>query len=257
MSLKDELRRRCRSLLIEFDEEFDDPKLLRAIFETTEALKPFAGNLPEASTRVARIDLVLNYALKRFSPQHESVLLIFLRALLDRCQPGDARREALVDLIKEIGIGNAAFSNSPSSSSATTVVRIFLSYARADEESVRKIYGRLRDAGFTPWMDVEDIIPGEMWEPSIKRAIESSDFFLACLSSHSVNKRGIIQKEIKLALDRWDEKIESDIYLIPARLEECEMPDELRRFHRVDMFKTDGWPRLLQSIREGMARRIP
>jgi len=104
-------------------------------------------------------------------------------------------------------------------------------------------------------MDKKDILPGEVWEPAIQKAIRSSDFFLVCLSPNSVNRRGQIQKEIKRALNIWEEMLVDDIYLIPVRLEECDVPDSLRRFQWVNLFEADSWARLVQAIREGMARR--
>jgi serine/threonine protein kinase len=137
----------------------------------------------------------------------------------------------------------------------TETVRIFLSYVREDEEKVESLYQKLSEKGFKPWMDKKDILPGEDWELSIRRAIRSSDFFLACLSANSVNRRGFLQKEIKDALDIWQEMLDSDIYLIPVRLEDCEMPESLRRFQRVDLFEKDGWTRLVKAIQVGMERR--
>jgi hypothetical protein len=133
-------------------------------------------------------------------------------------------------------------------------VQIFLSYAREDEEKVEDLYQKLSDASFKPWMDTKDILPGERWKSSIQKAIRRSDFFLACLSANSVNKRGFLQKEIKDALDIWLEKLDSDIYLIPVRLEDCEVPESLRVFQWVNLFEEDGWPRLAKAIQVGMER---
>ncbi|TEU14702.1 MAG: TIR domain-containing protein, partial [Anaerolineales bacterium] len=132
--------------------------------------------------------------------------------------------------------------------------QIFLSYAREDEKKVESLYQKLSNAGFKPWMDKKDIRPGERWEFSIRRAIRDSDFFVACLSANSVAKRGWIQREIKRALDLWQEKLEDDIYLIPVRLEDCEMPESLHDIQWVDLFKEDGWTQLVKAIRTGMER---
>jgi hypothetical protein len=133
--------------------------------------------------------------------------------------------------------------------------QIFLSYAREDKAEVERLYQKLSDAGFEPWIDTKDILPGEQWKSSIQKAIRRSDFFLACLSKNSVSKRGWIQKEIKGALDMWEEKLDSDIYLIPVRLEDCEVPERLRDFQWVDLFEEDGWTRLVEAIQVGMERR--
>lgn len=133
--------------------------------------------------------------------------------------------------------------------------RIFLSYAREDGETVENLYQKLSDAGFKPWIDKRDILPGEMWEYSIRRAIRHSDFVLACLSVNSIDRRGWIQKEIKQALDIWQEKLEDDIYLIPVRLEDCDVPESLRGFQWVNLFQEDGWTRLLTALEIGIKRR--
>jgi hypothetical protein len=133
--------------------------------------------------------------------------------------------------------------------------QIFLSYAREDKERVQNLYQKLSEAGFNPWMDTEDILPGEKWQPSIKKAIRHSAFFVACLSTHSVNKRGFLQKEIRQALDVWEEKLDSDIYLIPARLESCEVPEKLCEFQRVNLFEEQGWTKLMETIQAGMERQ--
>jgi hypothetical protein len=135
------------------------------------------------------------------------------------------------------------------------MAQIFLSYAREDEDKVKELYQRLSDAGFEPWMDKKDILPGEIWKSRIPQAIRESDFFLACLSGNSVNKRGWIQREIKDALDIWQEKLDSDIYLIPARLEDCEIPERLGDFQWVDLFEEDGWTRLVKAIQVGTERQ--
>lgn len=136
----------------------------------------------------------------------------------------------------------------------TASPQIFLSYARADAPQVEQLYQRLRQAGFQPWLDQHDILPGEQWQRSIERAIRQSTFFLACLSTHAINRRGVLQRELHTALDLWQEKLDDDIYLIPVRLEPCDPPESLRKFQWVDLFAPDGWDRLLRALQVGMER---
>ncbi len=137
--------------------------------------------------------------------------------------------------------------------------RIFISYAREDEHAVKRIYWDLVGAGFQPWMDKVDLLPGEDWRLAIENAMRSADFLIICLSNTSVKKRGFVQRELKVALDLWQEKLRGDIYIIPARLEPCELPDELSGFQSVDLFDEDQWPRLVRALHEGMRRlgKIP
>ena len=135
------------------------------------------------------------------------------------------------------------------------MARIFISYAREDEAKVSALYAKLKEVGFTPWMDVEDITPGENWERAINTAIREAHFVVVCLSPHFIAKRGFIQREIKISADRSLEFMADDIVVIPARLEECPAPEELRQFQWVDMFKETGWPKLLKALQVGAERR--
>jgi hypothetical protein len=130
--------------------------------------------------------------------------------------------------------------------------KLFLSYASEDALAVESIYDRLKAAGCQPWMDRRDLLPGQDWRRFIFRAIRDADFIVVFLSRHSVNKRGYVQREITDALDLWKERLEDDIYLIPARLEECALPERLARFHRVDLFANSGFDRLLEAIRSAV-----
>ncbi len=127
-------------------------------------------------------------------------------------------------------------------------VQIFISYAREDQERVKQFYHRLVQAGFHPWLDREHILPGMKWEPIIKAALKRSDFALVCLSATSINKRGFLQKEIKEALEHAKEKLDDDIWLITARLDECDVPESLSAIQWVDLFEDDGWEQLLAAL---------
>lgn len=133
--------------------------------------------------------------------------------------------------------------------------QVFISYAREDAAMAERLYTYLSEAGYKPWMDTKDILPGELWVNSIQVAIQNSDFFLACLSKNSVDKRGMLQKEIRSALDTWEGMLEGDIYLIPVRLDDCAVPERLSNFQWVDLFKEDGWALLLRALGQGVKRR--
>ena len=68
------------------------------------------------------------------------------------------------------------------------------------------------------------------------------------MSTRSVKKRGFLQKELVYALEVWKEKLEDDIYLIPVRLDKCDIPERLSGFEWVDLFEPDGLGRLAESI---------
>lgn len=133
--------------------------------------------------------------------------------------------------------------------------KIFLSYAREDLKKVEQIYNALKAAGFAPWLDVRDILPGSQWKAEIQRAINNCDFFITCISGKSINKEGFIQKEIRTALEILQVDIKSDIYLIPVRLEETIVPEILSKYQWVDVFSANGIDKLIYTINFGWKRK--
>lgn len=139
-------------------------------------------------------------------------------------------------------------------------MRTFISYARQspDMEVAVRLYQDLEKAGHYPWLDVEDLLPGDDWPSRIEAEIKECKQFIALLSSRALSKRGYVQKELRTALDVLD-TIPVDVrFLIPVRLDECEPRDaKLKRLQRLDLFPdyAAGLPRLLRALDEG--RRIP
>jgi formylglycine-generating enzyme required for sulfatase activity len=136
------------------------------------------------------------------------------------------------------------------------VARIFLCHASEDKAQVREVYHRLRAIdGFEPWLDEEDLLPSQEWDYEIKRALKSSDFILIFLSRNSVAKRGYVQREMKLALDAWQELPEGTIHTIPVRIDDCDAPESFRRYHWANLFEPNGFDRLVRVIRVELDKR--
>lgn len=129
---------------------------------------------------------------------------------------------------------------------------IFLSYAKKDKNKVRKIYNKLLDEKLNPWVDFEDLLPGEDWEQIILSTIRKARLVLVFLSKNSVSKRGYVQKEITEALDMADRMPEGYIYLIPVKLEECQVPSRLAKWHWVELNEETGLEKLVNSIRSNI-----
>ncbi len=129
--------------------------------------------------------------------------------------------------------------------------QVFLCYDSADADEVVELSKRLQSAGFQPWMDRTHLVPGDDWHKSIQRAIRDSEYFIICLTSHSVTKRGYLQKEIAQALELQQEKLENDRYIIPVRLEPCDIPDRIVHLQPANLYEGDGWSKLLTSLGVG------
>jgi hypothetical protein len=74
--------------------------------------------------------------------------------------------------------------------------RVFLCHSSGDKAQVRDLYQRLRKDGFEPWLDEEDLLPGQDRSQEITKAVRSSAVVLVCLSKSSITKTGFVQKEI-------------------------------------------------------------
>jgi hypothetical protein len=136
--------------------------------------------------------------------------------------------------------------------------QVFLAYGKEDAILVRRLSDALEAVGFSPWMDERKLLPGQNWPRAIEAAIETSDFFLACYSGDSVNKKGGFQAEIRYALDCARQVPLEQIFIVPVRLSPCRVPRPLvRELQCVDMFPDwiDGLTRLVATLRHEVSRR--
>jgi DNA-binding PadR family transcriptional regulator len=128
-------------------------------------------------------------------------------------------------------------------------IQVFICHGKEDKEVARKLHEKLGTLGVQTWIDEENLLPGQDWELEIIKAVRESDIVLVCLSTKSVRKTGFIQKEIKLALDAADQKPEGKIFLIPARIDDCDIPSRLKSRQWVDLFDERGFERLVLALK--------
>jgi hypothetical protein len=115
--------------------------------------------------------------------------------------------------------------------------RVFLAYVEEDRAPVLHLFDSLEDDGFTPWMDVRKLLPGQNWPRAIESAIETSDFFVACFSENSVSKKGGFQAEVRYALDCARQVPLDQIFIVPVRLDGCRVPRAIQRdYQYVDLY---------------------
>jgi DNA-binding NtrC family response regulator len=127
-------------------------------------------------------------------------------------------------------------------------IRAFLCYASDDRPSVNRLYDKLMTQGFLPWMDRKSIGAGKDWNLEIQKAIDETDYFVFCVSRHSVGREGRLRREVAQALVRQDEKLPGATFFIPARLESCPIDDSIRKFEYVDLFQKEGFAKLVRAL---------
>jgi hypothetical protein len=138
--------------------------------------------------------------------------------------------------------------------------RIFIAYAKEDALLARRLYDDLEQAGFTPWLDVRRLLPGQNWPRAIDAAIEESDFFVACFSQRSVRKKGGFQSEIRYALDCARRVPLDEVFVVPVRLDECAVPRAIQgKLQYIDLYPDwgQGLERLLTMLRDEVGSRHP
>lgn len=136
--------------------------------------------------------------------------------------------------------------------------KVFISYAIEDQDIAMKLYKDLKQSGVELWLDRKNLMPGQNWKLEIRKAIEKSSYFLALISTKSINKMGFTQKELKTALDIVDEMPSSDIFIIPVRIDDCRpIYGKLQDLHWVDLFPSyeEGLKKILKVLRPDMLLR--
>jgi hypothetical protein len=132
--------------------------------------------------------------------------------------------------------------------------QVFIAYVTEDAAAAGTLCDALEDAGFSPWMDVRKLLPGQNWPRAIENAIETSDFFAACFSHNSVDKKGGFQAEVRYGLDCARRMPLDEIFLTPVRLDDCRVPRSIQReVQYIDLFPdwNRGFRRLTQMMRRG------
>jgi hypothetical protein len=103
----------------------------------------------------------------------------------------------------------------------------FLSYVSEDSAQVDRLEGVLLGAGIPVWRDRSALWPGEDWRERIREAITDNALaFVAFFSSNSLARvRSYQNEELVLAVEQLRLRRPGQPWLIPVRLDDCELPD--------------------------------
>jgi hypothetical protein len=123
---------------------------------------------------------------------------------------------------------------------------VFISHASEDNAAAKRLAKRLKEDGFDPWLDLERLLPGQDWNLEIEKAMRESGAILLCFSEESVAKESYIQREYKRAMLIQEEKPEGTIFVIPVRLDDCDLPFYMREIQWVDY--PDGYQKLVEAL---------
>jgi hypothetical protein len=133
-------------------------------------------------------------------------------------------------------------------------MRVFLSYAHADEKLARKLGDQLVEKGFHVWDPKREILPGDNWARELGDALERSDAVVVILSPDSV-KSEWVKREIQFAIG--DPKKEGRLFPVLAR-RPSEVPWILKRLNVLDASQGVGSVSnaIASALRASQARRV-
>lgn len=133
---------------------------------------------------------------------------------------------------------------------------VFVSYAREDESFVVQLVEFLKAAGVTVWFDREQLSPGLRWEEVVEREIRDVRAFLTCLSTKALTKRGYFHTEQAAAAKVALTYPHGSLFIIPVRLDDCSIPDQMRQYHVTDLQDVTGPRLLLRSLSIALGRNF-
>lgn len=157
-------------------------------------------------------------------------------------------------------IPGAHADNAPTPPERSPVPRahVFISYSPEDRRQVDLIQEAIMDAGILVWRDTSDVWPGEDRQEKIQRAITDAAAFLVCFSKASLARPNGQNEQIALAVEQLKAERLYSSWLIPARLDACDLPDmdlgsgrRLASIQGVDLFgdrSAQGMNRLVSAL---------
>jgi hypothetical protein len=135
---------------------------------------------------------------------------------------------------------------------------VFICHASEDKQMALKIWERLKQAGLNPWIDKEGIRGGDQWDQLLEKQIRGVDYFLVVQSGAMADKakqKSYVNKEIKLALEEQLKFPDQIAFILPVKIEECELREELMSVQCTDLTNWDNIENLLKDIRRDQQRR--
>jgi TolB-like protein/cytochrome c-type biogenesis protein CcmH/NrfG len=117
----------------------------------------------------------------------------------------------------------------------TVGTAVFLSYAREDAASVRRIAEALRVSGVEVWFDENELRGGDAWDAKIRRQIRECTLFVPVISATTqARHEGYFRREWKLAVERAGDMAAGIPFLVPVVIDnttetEALVPEEFMR----------------------------
>lgn len=148
----------------------------------------------------------------------------------------------------------------PAKAMPTQKKHVFLSYCKDDQVEVSRLHDDLVASGEAVWW-MMDIKGGQDWKTEIRKAMRSAYAVVIFFSQQTASRMTSgIYPEVFDAVNAYREYAPGEIFIIPVRLSECEIPPveldgtrTLDRLQWIDLFpengRSAGFDKLLEAIR--------
>jgi len=127
-------------------------------------------------------------------------------------------------------------------------MELFLSYPSEHLKVAREVYAFLQSVNVNTWFDKAGLIAGQDWDRERKAAQKRADLTILICSRETIERAGVIQREVQDILDLLQERPIGDIYLVSVRVEDIRLPPELAKYQYVNYFEPDWRVQLGRSI---------
>jgi hypothetical protein len=140
-------------------------------------------------------------------------------------------QSSLLDFSRELRAAFPAVVSTSTSPFASGFPLVFLCHCKDDKDKIRWIPNELHKNGIECWYDETNLLPGDVWDSKIEKAIQMEINYFVILASSSMQGKNeaCFIKEIRQACKRA-EKIKGGGFIIPVVIDgERQDPSELVR----------------------------
>lgn len=147
-----------------------------------------------------------------------------------------------------------------------TTGHVFISYVHEDASEVKRLTAGLEEGGAEVWLDHDRLAPGDFWKETVRQAIESGTFFIACFSDRYLARgSAYMNEELTIAIDELRKRPRDRAWFLPVLLDPDTLPTwsigaglTLHDLQYVALYEgwDDGVRRLLDVIKPGGPRQV-
>ncbi len=118
-------------------------------------------------------------------------------------------------------------------------MKVFVGYAREDNEAAGSIVAYLEALGLDVWFDKKSLVAGDDWDTERLAAQKSADLIIHLCSEQILSRPGVVNREIRETLRLADDKPFGSTFVIFVRLGNVRLPAQFMRYHYIDF--DDDW----------------